>query len=168
MPTPPPRFRVYFVDAVRSRREGFERDLRVRFEVQGFGTVKEAADAARKVPPHGIVLSIRQLEGNGVSATPELRKAVGPGVFVSVIGAMDEVPPAEQRQALMKRNQVDSWLPRVVDGPSLEVLLWTELLRRAMAAEAKARPEPAAPPPRASLLERLQGWSGTAAAARRG
>lgn len=168
MPTPPPRFRVFLVDPVRSRRETLERDLRVRFDVQGYGTVAEAAEAARRLAPHGVVLGVRQVEGNGMTAAAQLRKVVGTDTFVCVVGAVDEAPSAEQRQALMKRNQVDTWLPRVVDGPSLEVLLWTELLRRAVAAEARTRPEPTPAAPAPTLLQRLRGWTGGSAVARRG
>lgn len=164
MPPSHTRFSIHLVDPVRSRREQIERGLQLRFDVRGFATVAEAIAGAHGHPPHAVVLTIRQTDGNGLTEGERYRKAVGADPMVVVHGTPDEAVTPERRRQWMTRHLVDLWIPRGLDAPTLEVLMWNELLQRCLPRERRvATPAPAAvPPPPVSFFARLTGARGAA------
>ena len=156
------RFTIHLVDPVRARREGIIRGLQLRFEVRGFDAAALAiAGAVGGRLPHAVVFSIRQTEGNGLTGGEAYRRAVGADPMVLVQGTPDDSVTADRRRALMIRHKVDLWVPRQLDAPTMEVLLWNELLQRCLPRERRldvpaTPPAPVVIPPR-SFFARLTG-----------
>jgi hypothetical protein len=92
---------------------------------------------------------MRQTEGNGLVAAKELRKAVGDKVLLIVTGPLDRPVSNAQRAEISRRHDVDTWVTRSIDIPTLEVVLWNELLRRFLPREGRAGA------PRLTLRERI-------------
>jgi hypothetical protein len=116
--------------------------LRLRFDTHVFGTMDELIAASAQTRPHAVVLNIRQVEGNGLTAATALRKALGVEPMLLVVGPAAEVPTPEQRQAVARRHRADLWVPRVLDIPTLDVLLWSELVQRCLPREVRAGAAP--------------------------
>ncbi len=156
------RFTVHLVDPVRARREGIIRGLQLRFEVRGFDSAAQAiAGAQGGRLPHAVVFSVRQTEGNGLTEGEAYRRAVGADPMVLVQGTPDDSVTPDRRRTLMIRHKVDLWVPRPLDAPTMEVLLWNELLQRCLPRERRLDiptppAVPASRPPR-SLFARLTG-----------
>lgn len=141
------RPRVLLIDPVKFRRDELAEAMRFRFDVVGVGTLPEAQVAAAAEVPAAVVLSLRQTEGNGLSAAGALRSAVGPKVFLVVLGAPDGAVTAEQRQQMMKRHSVDSWSVQALDAPTLELVLSSGIRERQPPRERQAAPAAPAPKP---------------------
>lgn len=125
----PCRTRVVLLDPVKTRRSEAEEGLRARFDVTALDAAP-AVDAARALAAQAVVISVRQTEGNGLTAARVMRDAMGVDVLIIVVGPADEAMSNERRAQLTQRHGVDLWIPRPVDPHTLQILLTGELSKR--------------------------------------
>ncbi|MDP2315536.1 MAG: hypothetical protein Q8P41_21740 [Pseudomonadota bacterium] len=136
------QMRVLLLDPVKMRRDRAENGLRLRFEVEGVGTLAEALVAGVARPPHAIVATLRQVDDNGLVAGRALRQKLGAGIYILVHGCADARKTATDRQTLADRHGVDTWSETALEPEGMEAVVWGELDRRyrprASAAERKS------------------------------
>ena len=123
------RYRVLLVDPVKTRRDQAAAATRLRFDIVGAGTAAEA-NAVVVGTVHAIVLTLRQLDDNGLVLARTLRTRFGSEPYILVHGST--VPPhaAEDRALIAGRHGVDLWVAKTLDADGLEPALWAELERR--------------------------------------
>ncbi len=126
------RTHVVLVDPVKTRRGEAEEGLRARFDVTAFDAPPSMADG-RALSAHAVVISVRQTEGNGLTAARTMRDAIGADVLIIVVGPADEAMSTERRAQLIARHGVDVWIPRPIDPHTLQILLAGELAKRTSA-----------------------------------
>ena len=124
----PNRYRVLLVDPVKSRREQAAAATRLRFDIVGAGSAEET-NVVVVGTVHAIVLTLKQIEGNGLVLARALRARFGPEPYILVHGSTVPAHAADERAKLCARHGVDLWAAQALDAHALESALWAELER---------------------------------------
>lgn len=126
---PVSRYRILLVDPVKLRRDRAAEATRLRFDIVGAGTLADAM-AVTTGTVHAVVLTLKQVEENGLALAKKLREKFGPEPYFVVHGPSVPARSTEERAMLAERHKVDMWLPNALEPDGLEVALWSELERR--------------------------------------
>ncbi len=126
---PPPRYRVLLVDPVKLRRDRVAEATRLRFDIVGAGTAGEALSVTTGTV-HAIVITLKQIEDNGLVLAKRLRDKFGTMPYIVVHGSPVPARSPEERAYLTLRHKVDMWLVNSLEPEGYEVALWSELYRR--------------------------------------
>ena len=124
------RYRVLLVDPVRHRRERALDLLRAHYEVVGVSDAAEAREQLKGRKPDAVMLTLRQLEGNGLVLGKEMRARLGGDALILVHG--DSNPPATsaERAQAAAAHGVSGWMPSTLEPPHIDALIGTALARR--------------------------------------
>lgn len=123
------RYRVLLVEPLRLWRNRAAEETRLRLEIVGVGTEAEAR-AAVTGTVHAVVLSLKQLEANGLVLGRRLREKLGMEPYFLVHGQTMPPKSTEERATLAARHNIDMWLPNALEPHALVGALWGELERR--------------------------------------
>jgi CheY-like chemotaxis protein len=142
------RYRVLLIDPVKVRREKVAHVLEMRFDVVEAFTSQEAKEAIKTARPDAIVLTLRQVEDNGLLIAKALRGLVGRDAFILVHGSTTSVTSAADRRLVLERHGVDQWAPSTLEPDDIAVIINSKALVQRMVKE-----------PRRSFWVRLRGVS---------